>query len=150
MMEALTNLLLSYGYVGMMIAAFMAGTVFPFNSELVMLGLAAAGLNPWQLILWGTIGNVAGGMFNYWLGWLGKIEWLVKYCKIKPERLEKVKGFVQRYGPWMASISFLPAFGSVICVALGLLRANPWLTLLAMTLGKGIRYMLFAFAPELF
>ena len=134
----------------MMIAAFMAGTVFPFNSELIMLGLAATGLDAGKLIIGGTIGNTAGGMTNYALGLLGKTEWLVKYFHIKEERLDKVQVFVKKYGPWMAIFSFLPAFGSVICIALGMLRANPWLTLIAMTLGKGIRYILFAFAPELF
>jgi membrane protein YqaA with SNARE-associated domain len=84
------------------------------------------------------------------LGLLGKTEWLVKYFHIKEERFDKVQVFVKKYGPWMAIFSFLPAFGSVICIALGMLRANPWLTLIAMTLGKGIRYILFAFAPELF
>ena len=149
-MDIFVQFLLNYGYVGMMVAAFMAGTVFPFNSELVMLGLAATGLDPWKLIIWGTIGNTAGGMTCYAMGLLGKIEWLVKYCHIKAERLEKVQKWVQKYGPWMATVSFLPAFGSVICISLGMLRANPWLTLLAMILGKGIRYSLFAFAPELF
>jgi len=149
-MDALYEFLLNYGYIGMMIAAFMAGTVFPFNSELIMLGLAATGLDPWKLIIWGTIGNTAGGMTNYAIGLLGKTEWFVKFFHINEERLDKVQGFVKKYGPWMATVSFLPAFGSVICIALGMLRANPWLTLLAMILGKGIRYILFAFAPELF
>lgn len=149
-MDAFIQFLLSYGYAGMMIAAFMAGTVFPFNSELVMLGLAATGLDPLKLIIWGTIGNTAGGMFNYALGLLGKAQWFVDYCHIKQEKLDKVQGWVQKFGPWLASISFLPAFGSVICVSLGMMRANPWLTLLAMTLGKGIRYILFAYAPEWF
>ena len=136
--------------MGMMVAAFMAGTVFPFNSELVMLGLAAAGLNPWKLIFWGTVGNVAGGMFNYGLGLLGKAQWFVDYCHIKQEKMDKVENWIQKFGPWLASVSFLPGLGSVICVGLGMMRANPWITLLAMTLGKGIRYILFAFAPELF
>ena len=92
-MDALYEFLLSYGYVGMMISAFMAGTVFPFNSELIMMGLAATGLDPWKLIIWGTIGNTAGGMTNYAIGLLGKAEWLVKYFHIKKDRLEKMQCF---------------------------------------------------------
>lgn len=149
-MDAFIQFLLSYGYMGMMIAAFMAGTVFPFNSELVMLGLAATGLDPLKLVIWGTVGNTAGGMFNYAIGLLGKTQWFVDYCHIKQEKLDKVQRWVQKFGPWLATVSFLPAFGSVICVCLGMLRANPWLTLLAMALGKGIRYILFAYAPEWF
>jgi membrane protein YqaA with SNARE-associated domain len=38
-MEALIQILESYGYLGMTIAAFLAGSVFPFSSEAVMASL---------------------------------------------------------------------------------------------------------------
>ena len=63
-MEYLIELLQSYGYWGMMVAAFLAGSVFPFSSETVMVGLQIAGLQPWLLFLSATVGNVAGSMFN--------------------------------------------------------------------------------------
>ena len=59
-MDALIELLTSWGYWGMMVAAFLAGSFFPFSSEVVMVGLHAAGLDAWSLIIYGTIGNVAG------------------------------------------------------------------------------------------
>ena len=67
-MDFIVSLLISYGYWGMLITAFIAGSFFPFSSEAVMTGLLAAGLDPWGLIIYGTIGNVAGGMFNYFVG----------------------------------------------------------------------------------
>ena len=66
-MDQLITLLADYGYVGMLIASFLAGSFFPFSSEAVMVGLVAAGLNPVGLLIYGTIGNVAGSMFNYWV-----------------------------------------------------------------------------------
>ena len=79
----LTSLLASYGYWGMLLAALLAGSVFPFSSEAVMLALLAAGLDPWELMAYGTVGNVIGSMFNYWLGRLGKIEWIERYFHVK-------------------------------------------------------------------
>ena len=70
-MDVLTHLLLDYGYWGMLLSAFLAGSFFPFSSEAVMLGLLAAGLDPVLLLVYGSIGNVMGGMFNYGLGRLG-------------------------------------------------------------------------------
>ena len=35
----------------MLVAAFLAGSFFPFSSEAVMLALLAAGLDPWQLVV---------------------------------------------------------------------------------------------------
>jgi Predicted membrane protein len=77
-MDVIIALLISYGYWGMLITAFVAGSFFPFSSEAVMMGLLAAGLDPWGLIIYGTIGNVAGGMFNFTVGRMGKLEWIEK------------------------------------------------------------------------
>ena len=70
-MDVIISLLISYGYWGMLITAFVAGSFFPFSSEAVMMGLLAAGLDPWLLIIYGTIGNVAGGMLDAWVSWNG-------------------------------------------------------------------------------
>ena len=56
----ITDILIDYGYWGMFIAAFIAGSVFPFSSEAVMAGLQLAGLAPLPLFIWGTVGNVVG------------------------------------------------------------------------------------------
>lgn len=146
-MDAIVQFLLDYGYWGMFVSAFLAGTVFPFNSELVMVGLSAAGLNPVGLIFWGTTGNVLGGMTCYWLGHLGNMKWIEKYGKVKPEKLERARRFVQGRGAWMAVFAFLPILGSAISIVLGMMRANIWITVLAMALGKAGRYLLCAYAP---
>lgn len=90
-MEYLISLLISYGYWGMLVTAFIAGSFFPFSSEAVMTGLLAAGLDPWGLIIYGTIGNVAGGMFNYFVGRQGRLEWIEKYLHVKKEALDKAR-----------------------------------------------------------
>ena len=59
-MDAFIELLIDWGYWGMLVAAFLAGSFFPFSSEVVMVALNAAGLDAWQLVIYGTVGNVAG------------------------------------------------------------------------------------------
>ena len=86
--------LVSYGYMGMLIAAFLAASIQPFSSEAVMVGLQAAGLDPVALIAYGTIGNVLGSMFNYTIGRLGKMEWIEKYLHVKKEDLDKAHKFM--------------------------------------------------------
>ena len=73
-MDAIVDFLLNWGYWGMLVAAFLAGSVFPFSSEAVMLGLQLEGLEPAQLVIYGTVGNVLGSMFNYGVGRLGRVE----------------------------------------------------------------------------
>jgi membrane protein YqaA with SNARE-associated domain len=43
-MDNLLELAMQWGYVGLFVAAFVAGTVFPLSSEVAMVALAAAGL----------------------------------------------------------------------------------------------------------
>ena len=90
-MDAFITLLAENGGVGMFIAAFLAGSFFPFSSEAVMLALLAAGTNPGELLAWGTAGNVLGSLFNYGVGSLGKEEWIERWTKVPPEKLERGK-----------------------------------------------------------
>lgn len=143
-MDALIALLTDYGYVGMFISAFIAGSVFPLSSEVVMLALLAAGIDPWLLVTCATIGNTLGSMFNYGVGTLGRIDWIEKYLHISKEKLKRTQHFMAGHGAWIGFFAFLPVIGSVLTVALGLMRANVWLTLVSVTLGKAIRYVLIA------
>ena len=124
----------------MFIAAFLAGSFFPFSSEVVMLSLLGAGADPTGLLIWGTVGNILGSLFNYYVGSLGKEEWIMRYTKVPPEKLEKGKNYVHRYGAWAGFLGWVPLLGSVITVALGFLRVSLPLSMLTIGIGKYIRY----------
>lgn len=141
--------LVSYGYMGMLIAAFLAASILPFSSEAVMVGLQAAGLDPVALIAYGTIGNVLGSMFNYTIGRLGKMEWIEKYLHVKKEDLDKAHKFMAGKGAWMGLLSVIPVIGDVITVALGLMRANVVIVVISVTISKLARYMLLVYGTSL-
>lgn len=138
------DLLVDYGPIGMLIASFIAGSVFPFSSEAVMLAMLAAGVDPWELVIMASIGNVAGSMFNYGVGRLGRLDWIEKYLHVKKESLDRAQRFMGGHGAWMGFFAFLPIFGSAISILLGLMRANIIITLISITLGKVMRYMIIA------
>lgn len=149
-MDAITHFLIDYGYWGMFLSAFLAGSVLPFSSEAVMLGLLAAGVDPVPLLIYGSIGNVMGGMVNYGLGRLGKLEWLKKYFHLKQSSIDRAYKFMSGHGAWMGFFAFLPILGSAITVVLGLTRANLPLSVFSITLGKVIRYALLIWGANLF
>lgn len=149
-MSALLELLESWGYWGMFVSAFIAGSVFPFSSEAVLTALQLAGLEPVRLFVAATVGNTAGSMFNYGIGSLGRMEWIEKYLHVSDEKVQRKSLWMQRYGVWMGVLCFLPVIGSVVAVTLGFVRANPWLSLLTIALGKAARYALIIFAVSLF
>ena len=67
-MEQFLDLLTNYGPWGMFIAAFLAGSILPFSSEAVMVALLAAGISPWILLLYASVGNSLGGITCYYIG----------------------------------------------------------------------------------
>jgi membrane protein YqaA with SNARE-associated domain len=144
-MDVINALLIDYGYWGMLIAAFLAGSFFPFSSEVIMISLLASGLHSWPLIIYGTIGNVLGSLFNYALGRMGKIEWIERFMHIKKSQLDRAQRFVAGRGSWVSLFTFLPAIGTAIAIVLGLMRANLPITLLGMATGKFIRYVILVY-----
>ena len=139
-MDIITHFLLDYGYLGMLIAAFLAGSFFPFSSEAVMLGLLAGGLHPTPLVVYGSIGNILGSMFNYGVGRLGNLEWIERYLHVKQESLDKARRFMAGRGAWMGFFAFLPIIGSAITIVLGLTRANLPISIFSISFGKILRY----------
>lgn len=147
-MDFLIPILESYGYWGLFVAAFIAGSVFPWSSEAIMLALQAAGLDPIGLVLYGTAGNVLGSMFNFWVGHLGRIDWIERYLHVKKESLDKAERFMRGHGAWIGFFAFLPIIGSAITIMLGLMRANVAISVFSITLGKFLRYALLVYGAH--
>lgn len=139
-MNAIVDFIMSFGYGGMAIAAFIAGSVFPFSSETVLAGLLLAGLNPVSLLLAASVGNVLGSLFNYWIGTFGRLEWIEKYLHVSADKVEKTRAWLSGRGAWMGFFCFLPFLGSALSVTLGYMHANPYITTLSISIGKVVRY----------
>lgn len=126
----------------MFLSAFLAGTILPFSSEAVLLACIGLGLDPVASTLATTAGNALGGLTCYWIGHLGKMEWIEKYFKVDQKQMDKATRFIHGRGSWMALFSFLPVIGDAILIVLGLMRANIWIVAVSMTAGKLLRYAL--------
>ena len=141
-MEAIVQFFVEWGYVGLFLSAFIAGSILPFSSEAVMVILMGMGLDPIGCLIAASLGNTLGGMTCYWMGHLGNMEWIEKYFHVKKEKMDRAERFVHGRGAWMAFFAFIPILGSAISIVLGMMRANIWIVILAMTIGKILRYAL--------
>jgi membrane protein YqaA with SNARE-associated domain len=135
------------GLFGLFLACLLSATIIPFSSEAIVAGALALGINPWLIVLVATLGNTAGGMISFLMGWLCKWEWLEKYFHLKREKLERFRSHIERYGVWAALLTWLPIVGDPLAIAMGFMRINPWWTMVIMFVGKAIRYVV---ATELF
>ncbi len=141
-MEALTEFFVQWGYVGLFLGSFLAGSLIPFSSEVLLIAcVGPLELDPLICLLVALAGNVSGGMSCYWVGHLGNMRLIKRYARVTPEKLSRAEAFVQNgWGAWMAFFAFIPILGTAIAVAMGYLRANLTITFIAMTSGKFLRY----------
>ena len=123
--------------------AFLAATPLPFNSELVFLGLQAAGWGVWPLILVASIGNTLGSCVTYGLGrWLGDRRdhpWF----PLTPDQMTHAEGWFNRWGLWLLLLSWAP-MGDVIVAMAGVLRVPLPMFLILVALAKIGRYIALA------
>lgn len=141
-MEQILQFLTEWGYAGILISSFLAGSIIPFASEVVVVAVVQAGLSPVWCVVWATLGNTLGGVTCYLLGRAGKTVWIERWLRIKPATIERAQRFLHGRGAVMALFVALPYIGDAIAVVLGLMRANMPLTFGAMAVGKCIRYIL--------
>ena len=144
--NSVIQLLIDWGIPGLFLSALLAGSIVPFSSELVLVALVEVGLSPVTCVLAAALGNTLGGMTCYYMGHLGKVDWIEKYFKVKKEKVDRMEAFLQGKGALMAFFAFLPFVGEVIAIALGFMRSNIWLTTISMFAGKLIRYILMLLA----
>jgi len=141
--------LFDYSLWGLFLASFLAATVVPFSSEALLSFLIVNGTDPYIAVAVASAGNWLGGMSSYTIGYLGKWEWIEKYLRIKRETIEKWHDRLYKRGAIFAFLSWVPAVGDIFAVGLGLLRANIWITAIAMLAGKFLRYVIWGWLTGL-
>lgn len=130
------------GLFGLFLGTFLAATIFPFSSDALYLAILAATGNAAGCLFIGTLGNWLGSVFTYWIGWIGKWEWIEKWFKVKRETLEKQKHYVDKYGALLALTCWIPIIGDVFAIALGFYRTKPFWTIVCLLIGKAARFLI--------
>ncbi|HQR19437.1 MAG TPA: DedA family protein [Burkholderiaceae bacterium] len=122
------------GFIALFAASFLAATVLPGGSEIVL--VAVIHRHPeafWPAIAIATAGNTLGAMTSYGIGWL------------IPNRVQhRSIVYLHRYGYWALLFTWVPLAGDALAVAAGWLRLSPWGSLAAIAAGKLVRYVVVA------
>lgn len=140
----------SLGLLGLFIGTFLAATILPFSSDALYIAVLAATKDPIGCLAVGTVGNWLGSVVTYWIGWIGRWEWIEKWFKVRRETLEKQKVKIDKYGVWLALLAWIPIIGDVIAIALGFYRTRPWATMFLLLVGKFARFLLWNLIYGLF
>ncbi|MFN3226113.1 MAG: YqaA family protein [Hyphomicrobiales bacterium] len=135
--------LAAYGL--MFASAFLAATVFPAQSELVLIGFLTAGeQSVIAMLLVASIGNVLGSVVNYYLG-IG-----IQSFRDRPwfpageAQLARARTFYHRWGRWSLLLAWTPIIGDPLTVVAGVMREPLWSFLVLVTISKVSRYLALA------
>lgn len=137
--------LLDWGYLGLFIGTFLAATIIPFSSEILVTGILLAGADYFLVFLFATLGNWTGGLTSYYLGYLGKWEWIEKWLRISKEKLESQKERITKYGALLAFLCWLPFVGDIFALGLGFYKLNFIKCAIYMLIGKAVRFALWIY-----
>ena len=138
--------LAEYGYIGLFFGAFLAATIIPLSSDVLLVLLLVAGAEPVTAVISATLGNWLGGLSSYGLGYLGKWEWIEKWFGVTKEKLERQRKKILKYGATLAFFSWLPFIGDVMAIGLGFYRINFKKSAVFMLIGKSARFIMWTIA----
>ncbi len=135
-------------YLAVFVSAFLAATILPFYSELVLAGLVLAGRDPALLWLAATVGNTLGAVVNWWIGLgleslrakHGNPRWLT-WMRLGDAEIERAQGWYGRFGYWSLLMAWLPVGGDALTFIAGIMKVRLLPVLVLVGAGKGARYV---------
>jgi membrane protein YqaA with SNARE-associated domain len=122
-------------------SAFLAATIFPAQSEGVLLVLQAQDArSDLALLAVASVGNTLGSCVNWLVGRFAERLSHYGWFKRFEGGLERAQGWYVRWGVWSLLMSWAPIIGDPLTVVAGLMRTPFWLFLVIVAIAKTARY----------
>lgn len=133
------------GHVGLFIAAFLAATILPLSSEVVLSALLLSDLPPTTLVITATVGNVLGSLTNYALGYWASLVVVKKWLRMSEDDFLRAEQRFIKYGTFALLFAWVPVIGDPLTVIAGVLRVRLLWFLILVTAGKLLRYVVISY-----
>jgi membrane protein YqaA with SNARE-associated domain len=137
-------------YLILFFSAFLAATILPFYSEVVLFGLLRAGYDPVLLVVVASIGNTLGAVVNWLLGRFMLHFQDRRWFYFKREQIQSAQNWFNRYGFWILLLAWLPIGGDALTLVAGIMRVRLWLFIALVGIGKTARYVSIVYLNEWF
>lgn len=130
-----------HSYLGLFGLAFLAATIIPAYSEILLASMAAAGHDPLLLLLFAASGNTLGSAVNWGMG-----RFLLHYedrrwFPFKKNKLGLAQRWFQKYGKWSLLMAWAPIGGDALTFIAGIMKIPFPIFLLLTGIGKTLRYL---------
>lgn len=130
-------------------SAFLAATILPFYSEVVLFAMIRAGEPAGLLLAVASVGNTLGSVVNWVLGRYLLHFQHKKWFYFKAEQIEKMQIWFQRYGVWSLLLAWMPIGGDPLTLVAGIMRVKLWLFVVLVGIGKTLRYVAVIYFSEM-
>lgn len=133
-------------YLTLFAVSFISATLYPMASEAFVVGFVLGEFSPLAVFVVATCGNTFGALSTYALAFLGKNLILKRHFAASLAKIQKYDLNFKRFGAVFAFLSFLPVFGDLFVLGLGLSKYPFYKALFFITLGKAFRYGVLIYA----
>lgn len=128
-------------FLAVFASSFLAATILPAASEVVLAGTAMADdANALALLVVASCGNTLGSVVNWLLGRF-LLRWREhRWFPVTPAALDRATAWFGRFGVWSLLLAWVPVVGDPLTLVAGVLRVNFTVFVLLVGIGKTARY----------
>ena len=132
-------------YASLFLAALLAATLIPAQSESVLGGLVVLGQQPVvALVAVASLGNILGSVLNWLIGRGVERFRDRKWFPASQKQLVRAQRQYQRFGYWSLLLAWVPVIGDPLTLVAGIMREPLWRFLILVSIGKTGRYIALA------
>ncbi len=133
-------------YFQLFIISFIAATILPLSSELVLSTmLLTDSFDKYLLLVVASFGNILGSSVNWYLGKKILIFKDKKWFPANERQIAKGEIYFKKYGIWSLLLAWVPSIGDPLTVVAGILRVKFFTFLLLVSISKISRYIFLIF-----
>ena len=144
-------MLILFSYLQLLIVSFLAATILPFSSEIVLTAMYLSNsFETYFLLIFASIGNILGSITNWYLGKKITIFQDRKWFPVSPNQLDRSQKYFQKYGLWSLLLAWVPIIGDPLTLLAGVLKVRFSLFLILVSISKISRYLFILYVASLF
>ena len=134
--------LILFSYFQLLIISFLAATILPFSSEVVLTTMYLSNsFETYLLLIFASIGNILGSITNWYLGKKITIFQDRKWFPVSPDQLSRSRKYFQKYGLWSLLLAWVPIIGDPLTLLAGVLKVRFGIFFLLISISKISRYV---------
>ena len=135
-------MLILFSYFQLLLISFLAATILPFSSEVVLTTMYLSNsFETYLLLIFASIGNILGSITNWYLGKKIIIFQDRKWFPVSPDQLNRSQKYFQKYGLWSLLLAWVPIIGDPLTLLAGVLNVRFGIFFLLVSISKISRYV---------